>query len=421
MRAMAIDATHTVSHNARKFISIPNRQAAATGDACGWQGNGIMTHRRLLTILFFIAVCALWVWAVDWAAHRQALKTISELAPSALCVVELKEGSASASGSFTTSQTIEKFHVRACPEAKRERLSLSFDANNIFQFTGTIAEPQEFGVGRMIPPGTYAVTLRQETGKHGGIVVILDKATPSTDMTGWQVISRAYLGLLVISGIWAFANRKSSNQRRRLSSALAFQYVFLGFFVMFFFLLCHEGGHALAEIGFGRYDFAESDFWGIHGHPHSGGKAGPTLEPWQQGLITGGAVIAPTLAAWALFVFWWLWLRRRRNQIVRLYCSVTVGMLNLQYIVIAGGVLLGIMSNGHFDAFVDCMPGPEWLGIVISWWVLLVCALILWHIVPEIMRILKAQHLEIEKRERSQEPNESNHPQASQPTAPTDG
>lgn len=357
--------------------------------------------RIFVVLLIVILVCAFWVCAVDWASpHRRALKKIRELAPNALCVVELKEGSASASGSFTTLQTIEQFRVRVCPEANGERLSLSFDAGNIFQYNGTIDESEEFGVGRMIPPGTYAVTLRQVTGKHGGIVVILDKATASTaptGMTGWQIISRAYLGLLVICCIWAFANRKSSNQRRRTSSALAFQYVFLGFFVMFFYLLCHEGGHALAEISFGRYDFAKSDFWGIHGHPHSGGTAGPALEPWQHNIITSGAVIVPTLAAWALFVVWWLWLRRRRNPIVRLYCSVTVGMLNLLYVIIAGGVLLGILSNGHFDAFVACIPGPQWLSKVIPWGFILICIFILWQILPEIKKILTAQSLELKK------------------------
>jgi hypothetical protein len=388
-----------------------------------WQDNNIMTHRRSLNILIVILVCAFWVWAVDWASHRRALKTIRELTPNALCVVELKEGSASASGSFTTLQTIEQFRVRVCPEANRERLSLSFDFD-VGNYSGTFAKSQEFGVGRMIPPGTYAVTLCQVTGKHGGIVVILDKATASTaptGMTGWQIISRAYLGFLVICGIWAFANRKSSNQRRRTSSALAFHYVFLGFFVMFFYLLCHEGGHALAEISFGRYDFAKSDFWGIHGHPHSGGTAGPALEPWQHNIITGGAVIVPTLAAWALFVVWWLWLRRRRNPIVRFYCSVTVGMLNLLYVIIAGGVLLGIMSNGHFNAFVACIPGPQWFTKTLPWICLLVCIFMLWQIMPEIIRILKAQYIESQKLKQSQEPNESNHPQTSQPTTPTDG
>jgi len=367
-----------------------------------WHGNNIMTYKGSLTILIVILVCALLGWAVDWAGHRRALKTIRELARDALCFVDLKEGRASASASFITSQTIEQFRVRVCPEAKGERLSLSFDAGNIFQYSGTIDKSQEFGVGRMIPPGTYAVTLRQVTGKHGGIVVILDKATPSTGMTGWQIISRAYLGLLVICGIWAFANRRSSNRRRRTSSALAFQYVFLGFFVMFFGLLCHEGGHALAEISFGHYDFAKSDFWGIHGSPHSGGKAGPALDPWQQNLITGGAVIVPIVVGWALFVFWWLWLRRRRDNIVRLFVSATIGVLILPESVLLPGCLLGITRYGHEKAFIACIPGPEWFGKTISWCVLLVCVFVLWQVVPETVRILKAQYKELQKLKRSQ-------------------
>ena len=386
-----------------------------------WQDDNSMIHRRSLNILIGILVCVFLVWAADWASHRRALKRIRELAPDALCVVELEKGIASASGTFTTSQTIEQFRVRVCPEANRERLTLCFDVGN---FTGTFTRSQEFGVGRMIPPGTYEVTLRQVKGEHGGIVVILDKATASAAPTGttrWQIISRAYLGLLVICGIWAFANRKSSNQRRRASSALAFQYVFAGFFVMFVYLLCHEGGHALGEISFGRYDFAKSDFWGIRGRPHSGGIAGPALEPWQQNLITGGAVIVPVLVAWVLFVLWWLWLRGRRNQLVRFYCCVTAGVLNLQYVIVGGGALFGIINSGHFDAFVACMPGPQRFAKALPWICLLVCIFMLWRIVPEITRILKAQLPGILKTDQSQESNESNHPQKCRPTAPTDG
>ena len=48
----------------------------------------------------------------------------------------------------------------------------------------------------------------------------------------------------------------------------------------------HEGGHALAQIAFGHFDLARSDFWGIHGHPHSGGGMGPQLKSWQRLLIS---------------------------------------------------------------------------------------------------------------------------------------
>jgi hypothetical protein len=43
------------------------------------------------------------------------------------------------------------------------------------------------------------------------------------------------------------------------------------------------------------------------------------LEPWKQHLITGGAVILPTLVAIALFVFWRQWLRHRNYPVVRLF------------------------------------------------------------------------------------------------------
>ena len=69
--------------------------------------------------------------------------------------------------------------------------------------------------------------------------------------------------LLVLSGIWAASFWKSTNARQRTSSAIVFHCLLLGFVAIFFYLLCHAGGHALAEISFGRFSLANSDFWGM--------------------------------------------------------------------------------------------------------------------------------------------------------------
>ncbi len=381
----------------------------------------ILTYRRFLIIASVLLCGALSVWAVLRAGNWTRAREIKDLADDAFCVVKLKEGDAIASGSFTTSQTIEQFRVGVFPEANGEHLRLFFDGGNRFSYRGAITRPGRFGVGRNVPPGTYTVTLRQVAGTHGGMVVITDKGPPlSAGITAWQIISRTYLGALAICGIWAFIARRSSNLRQHALATLVFQYALLGFLVVFFFLLCHEGGHALVEIFFGRYDFARSDFWGIHGHPHSGGTTGPALTPRQHGLITGGAVILPTLVAWALFLFWRSFIRGRRRPIVRLYFSGTIGFLLFLDIIMFGGCLLGVITESHFDGLVIAMPGPQWFIKTTLWCVLLVSILIYWQVVPEIIRIMKAHYLELRGLRQSHDPNETGHGPTSQPTARAD-
>lgn len=144
---------------------------------------------------------------------------------------------------------------------------------------------------------------------------------------------------------------------------------------------------------FGRFDFARSDFWGIHGHPHSGGTSGPALEPWQQAIITGGGPMLPTFAGWAFFL---LWISRigqglRSNRpIMDLYLSAIVAALIFPSIVVAG-CLLGIINDGETQSFISNAPGPMWLVQAILWGVLSVNAVIMWRVVPELWRVWKRQ------------------------------
>jgi len=357
----------------------------------------LMALSALLVVLFGA------LYAVRWYEVRD----IKSLAENALCVLELEEGNPSASVSFTTAQTVDHFEVGVWPKANPERLSLVFDGGDSFHYTGVITKPGRFGVGSKIPPGTYTVALSQETGSHGGIVAIAEEAPVSTGMNGWQILSRSYLGLLAICGVWALSKRRSSNQWQRAISIFVLQSAFLVFVVIFLYLLFHEGGHSLGEIAFGRFDIARTDFWGIHGVPHSGGISGPALKPWQQGIITGGGLMMPTFAGWALFLLWMLWIRRNRHLIVRLYFSATTVVFIVPYVISAGASLLRVMGDGHFDGFMSCLFGPQWLREGIAWAILLVCVLILWQLVPEIIRIFKAESSRLERIKQSHQANEA--------------
>jgi len=308
----------------------------------------------------------------------------------ALCVLKLQPGASDTSASFTTSQPVRHFRVGLRPGARRERLSISINGSK-----GLICrvntDATRFSCGLDIPAGTYTATLKQEVGSHGGMVVISDKER--LGITGWQILSRSWLGLLMASGLWALFGRRSGNLRRRIVSVSLFQHLLLGFVLMFLYLLFHEGGHSLTELCFGRYDFAASDFWGIRGTPHSGGTSGPALEPWQQALISGGGPVRPTLAGWALFVVWSSGIGRNLRTgrpTLNLYLCASVAILLFPFIAV-GGCLLGIISDGDWNGFINNVPGPLWLVKTIAWGILVVNGLILWRVVPELHRAWKAQ------------------------------
>ncbi|MGA2615977.1 MAG: transglutaminase domain-containing protein [Thermoguttaceae bacterium] len=338
-----------------------------------------------------ISIAILCVALAFWATCTDEAREIDNLAKDALCVLELQGGRANASASFTTSQTVDQFYVGARPQANHERLWLSISGSKApFSYNGPVTQATRFTCGHQIPPGSYTVALRQEAGDKGGLVVIAGEEPPA-HVARWRIWPHAILGLLVLSGVGAFIARKSKNLRHRAVSVYAFQMLLLVFVTLFLYLFFHEGGHALGEMFFGRYDFARSDFWGIHGRPHSGGTSGPGLELWQQAVITGGGPMLPTFAGWAFFV---LWLSRigqdlRNNRpTVNLYLSAIVVVLILPSVVLAG-CLLGIVNDSETQFFISNVPGPSWLIRSLLWGVLLVNAVILWRVVPELWRIWK--------------------------------
>ena len=202
-------------------------------------------------------------------------------AKEALCVLDLQQGSPNVAASFTTSETLERFFVAARPEARGERLSLTITGEKSFLCSfSAITNPMRFSFSPgEIPPGTYKAVLKQETGGQGGRAVV---AAKQVGVTGWQIYSRSLAVLLAISGGWAALARRSKNRRQRTMSLFIFHSLLLVFVLIFLYLLFHEGGHALAASLFGRYDCTQSDFWAIHGNPHSGVKAGVQVKPWQQ-------------------------------------------------------------------------------------------------------------------------------------------
>lgn len=318
-------------------------------------------------------------------------------AKEALCVLDLQVGSPDVTTSFTTSETLERFFVVARPEARGERLSLTITGEKSFLCSfSAITKPMRFSFSPgEIPPGTYKAVLKQEIGSQGGRVII---SVREVGLTGWQIWSRALVVLLVISGIWAGVLRKSKNRRQHVMSFFMFHSLLLAFVLIFLYLLFHEGGHALGASLFGRYDWTRSDFWGIHGSPHSGIKAGVPVEPWQRAIESFGGPMLPTLMGWALFLLWCSRAGKRmrsRRPMVNLYLSAIVGMSIFPFVAILG-CLLGLISDGDWRGFIENVPGPLWLVKTLLCGVLLLNGFILWRIGPELWRAWKTQKAKTE-------------------------
>jgi len=348
--------------------------------------------KTVLLVSFAIVFGGLSFWAV-----RPSAVWISD-EKDALCVLKLPEGEASASATFTTSGPIERFFVAARPGARNEQLALSITGGEGLLVRVAINRSTRFTCGHSVQilPATYTAVLSQETGTHGGLVVVSDHQD-EVGITGWQIWSRVLLGLVLFSGIWAWVARRSRNLRHRAVSSLVFQRLLLAFVLIFLYLLFHEGGHSLGQIAFGRFDLTRSDFWGIHGSPHSGGKPGPVLEPWQQAVISGGGPMFPNLVGWALFLIWLSPIGKRiriGRPVINMYFSAIVAMSVFPFVAVAG-CLLGIISDGDWEGFIGNVPGPLWLVKTLLWAVLLVNAVILWRVIPELIRSWKAQNARI--------------------------
>ncbi len=329
-----------------------------------------------------VGALSLWLIGGDDAREADALEA------NALCVLDLSDGTASTSATFTNPRTIEVLHVRIQTKASGEALAISISAEHGPIASASGLKTHSFGLGRNIQPGTYTVTLRQEIEGKGGRAIIA--AEQPVYLSGWQIWSRAYVGLLALAGISAMLWRGGAHSRVRALSVTSFHALLLGLVLILVYLLFHEGGHALAEITFGRFDLARSDFWGIHGHPHSGGAMGPPLKPWHQPVISCAGPMLPTLVGFGCFVLWGVPLGRKLRSLrpmVNLYFSAIVVSLVLPEAVCGPAYLLGFMTaEGDLIGYVSNAGGPVWLVRTLLWGSILICAVILWRVLPDVLK-----------------------------------
>jgi hypothetical protein len=345
-----------------------------------------------LAILSGVLGGALTLWLIQGDDPKQ----FEALKAHALCVLHLPEGSESTSASFTIRHPVAMFLVGIRPKASSEAFSLLISGDQGLVGSVSGVKARSFGLGRSMKPGTYTATLRQEIKGNGGEAVIAMEQP--VYVTGWQIWSRTYVGLLALSGICVVFWRKSTHARARAFSLTAFHNLLLASVLIFVYLLFHEGGHALAQIAFGHFDLARSDFWGIHGHPHSGGTIGPALAAWQQTVISCAGPMLPTVAGFGLFVLWCCPAGRKLRSLrpmANLYFFATIAFLVVPDAICEPLYLLGfITAEGDLIGRVTESGGPAWPVKSLLWGIFLISAVILWRSLPEVWRSWKAEFLE---------------------------
>jgi hypothetical protein len=346
-------------------------------------------------IVLIVSIAILGGALTFWAVRGDKARESDSVWNKSFCVLELQAGTPSISARFSTSRSVDRFQVGMHARGQQRRLSLSVAGRkgSICRFT-TLNEDIRFGCGDDIPPGIYEVTLSQEAGNSGGLVTISGESSGS--VTLWQVLSRIYLAALLLAGVWMSWVRKSTNFELRAAGVHVFRVLLLGFVTMFLYLLFHEGGHSLAHFAFGRFDFANSDFWGLHGSPHSAGTVGPLLKPWQRSLIAGAGPMLPTFAGWVLFLLWssrFGQSLRSARPLINIYWSAIVATLVFPGLAATPGYLSGIISDGDWRGFITNVSGPRWLIEGFLWITVPVAAMVLFRVVPEVRRAWKLQKL----------------------------
>lgn len=311
-----------------------------------------------------------------------------------LCVLATMAGEGHFEKSFSSTKTITHCYVAIKFAGRGDRVRLTLIGPNGFSFNGTVVDGTQFSWGRDFPPDSSILMTVDQDHKHPGVTIfVADQAFVRAGPNGWQILSRVWVVLFAVSGLLAWANRKSPYPKRQLLSAYVFKMVTLALTSMFFYLLFHEGGHALVSQLFGGGGFGRSDIWGIHGSPHAGGST-EYFSPWQRAATSFAGPATPTLVAWLLFT-WWRSSRgrsfRSRHTVFDLFLTCLAAFLIFPYALIAGPMMVGLLSDGDWRGFIGNVPGPPWQVYLLLSVSVLVSLFILWRTLPHICVLFRTE------------------------------
>ena len=204
---------------------------------------------------------------------------------------------------FEVGRLARRFEVRTRLRGEAENLRLDLerrDGHQVLGFMPIRKGAARFWCGRDVR-GVYTVRVR-ETGVVGmyGIEIGIDAG-----MTPWQIFLIVLASLFVLTGVvsaWlGHRFRGEAGSGQAAAWRLAFLASGVALFVLFVYLLLHEGGHALASIAFDNFDIRRSDFFGLRGSPHSGVRGAGGLAGWQKAVQSIAGPLLPIVAGYILY------------------------------------------------------------------------------------------------------------------------
>jgi hypothetical protein len=248
-----------------------------------------------------------------------------------------------------------------------------------------------FQCGRELPPGIYTVHFR-ERGFHG--MYTLDIGARH-GFSWWQKLLFLLIVVLLARGA-VYAQQKLCQAAGKRAPMLArarwaFWMSLLPFFVLFLYLLFHEGGHALTSIYFGNFDLSRSDFFGLRGLPHSGVNPQHHLEAWQEASQSIAGPLLPSLMGYVLFVIWrtkWAEQVRARRFLVDLYWTAGVFVLLFAHFGMLTPVL-GLREDGDYNGFVKNISFEAWQANAFLLFILAVNMCLLSFVIRHLWRLQK--------------------------------
>ena len=266
---------------------------------------------------------------------------------------------------FSIDRSIPQLHVHTFSKVAGAGLSVDLDAEggtSLLKDFPIIDGHASFSCGRELPPGQYLLRVH-ETNVIGNYLIEMGARSA---VTWWQ---RLLLVLVSLAVVGAALCLPGLFRRTAGPTSPAFQvgrtilmWVAIVLFANFFYLLLHEGGHALASICFGNFDWSRTDLLGLTGAPHSGIRPEVELEPWQQAVQSIIGPLLPIFVGWVLFVAWWSAPGKR----ICTMRAVFDGFFSFSLLVLLVSSLglfislTGLRRDSDYAGFIDNVPVASW-------------------------------------------------------------
>ena len=312
------------------------------------------------------------------SAHKEPF-FLNPQAPGVLLYADTRNPGAPGAVTFNNPASLDCFQIYTQVDDASAQYSLRLDGPNRMLATCTSRGNASFGFGHDIAPGTYTLTADRVAGLQ---VYVADRRL---GMDGWQILLRLYLLLVALVAAFAlWTQRPAASARSRLIARAILLRIGTAVALIFAYLLLHEGGHGGVAFLFGKFDASHSDFFGLHGTPHSGLKWGVNIAPWQRAAISFAGPVTPMITGWLIFM-WWRSAHGRRLRAVHVVIDFVV--TSLLALVTFGCVVLpayslGLVQDGDWSNYAQNVPGGAAAAHAVAWAIFGVTAAIFVKVAP---------------------------------------